>query len=340
MRLSTLCLIVTVALAAAGGAVCQPPGQKGPGKMDFDKMVDTMMKVVPSKAYVVPRQPRKLLIYSKTGGFRHSSIEIGVRTLTIMGDQTGAYTTYATEDPAIFASDKLSKFDGVFMVSTTGDFLNPLAGKGGKGGKGGGKGGPPDKKAADDKADAGKGPDPKAAAEAEETYKKNLVEFVRSGKGLMGLHAATDSYPKSWPLYAGVIGGGFQSHPWTKQVPIKNLDPKHPVNAAFEGKDFEVVDEIYQFRLDTAQPTKLHMLLALDVTKMTDAAKGNRGTEGPYPVSWIANYDKGRVFYCSLGHREDIFWNPLVLKHYLAGIQFALGDLEADAAPTTSVSKK
>jgi type 1 glutamine amidotransferase len=50
-------------------------------------------------------------------------------------------------------------------------------------------------------------------------------------------------------------------------------------------------------------------------------------------------YYKGRVFYCSLGHREDIFWNPLVLRHYLAGIQFAFGDLEADATPTEDLKK-
>jgi hypothetical protein len=39
------------------------------------------------------------------------------------------------------------------------------------------------------------------------------------------------------------------------------------------------------------------------------------------------------VFYCALGHRDEIFWNPQVLAHYLAGVQFALGDLSADAEP-------
>jgi uncharacterized protein len=305
-------------------------GGGGKGAVTFDQMVNNVMKVVPDKAPAQPKQPRKLLIFSKTGGFRHSSIEIGVRTLTIMGERTGAYTAFATENPEIFAWDKLKDFDGVFMVSTTGDFLNPSAGKGGGKSNKGGKGGDP--------KDAAKVGDAKGAANAEDIYKKNLVDFVKSGKGLMGLHAATDSYPKSWPLFASVIGAGFQSHPWTKLVPVKNLDPKHPVNAAFAGQDFEVTDEIYQFRLDTALPTKLHLLLALDVAKMSDAAKGNRGTKGPYPVSWIANYDKGRVFYCSLGHREDIFWNQAVLKHYLAGIQFALGDLDADAAPTAKAA--
>jgi len=277
-------------------------GGKG-GKLPMNRMEELVIEALPARAPAEPKQPRKLLVFSKTGGFRHSSIEIGVKALTLMGRKTGAYTVFATEDESIFEPAKLKEFDGVFMVSTTGDFLKPRDGGNAR----------------------------------EEVYRKSLVEFVNSGKGLMGLHAATDSYPKSWPLYASVIGAGFQSHPWTKLVPVKNLEPKNPVNLSLEGKDFEVDDEIYQFRLDTAKPTQLRILLALDVEKMgQDAAKGNRKTAGPYPVSWIANYGKGRVYYCSLGHREQIFWNPLVLKHYLAGIQFALGDLQADATPSVA----
>jgi type 1 glutamine amidotransferase len=273
-------------------------------RIPMGKMVELVTAVLPDKAPAQPKHPRKLLIYSKTAGFRHPSIEIGVKTLRMIGEKTGAYTSYSTEDESFFEPEKLKEYDGVFMVSTTGDFLRPSSGT-----------------ATERKA-------------REEVLRNSLVDFVSSGKGLMGLHAATDSYRSSWPLYANVIGGGFDGHPWTKKVPVKNLQPSNPVNAAFESKDFEVDDEIYQFRLDTASPTHLRFLLALDVDKMgPDAARGNRKTAGPYAVSWIANYGKGRVFYCSLGHKEQIFWNPVVLRHYLAGIQFALGDLEADARP-------
>ena len=94
----------------------------------------------------------------------------------------------------------------------------------------------------------------------------------------------------------------------------------------------EITDEIYQFRADTAQPTERKFLLSLDTSKM-DVSKGKR-KDGLYPVSWVSKFGKGRTFYCSLGHMESIYWNPVVLKHYLAGIQYALGDLEADALPT------
>jgi hypothetical protein len=47
----------------------------------------------------------------------------------------------------------------------------------------------------------------------------------------------------------------------------------------------------------------------------------------------VRKYGKGRVFYSALGHQIDTYWNPTVLRHFLAGIQFALGDLAANATP-------
>ena len=52
-----------------------------------------------------------------------------------------------------------------------------------------------------------------------------------------------------------------------------------------------------------------------------------------YPVTWIRSYGKGRVFYCSLGHMPETFMTPEIVGHFLAGIQFLLGDLQADTTP-------
>lgn len=265
-----------------------------------DKAVEKVMQALPDKAPAQPKQPRKILIYSRTAGFRHGSIAIGAKTIAMMGDKTGAYTAHHTEDESFFEPEKLKVFDAVFMLNTTGECLRPKG---------------------DNKAEAMK---------REESLKKSLVDFVSSGKGLIGVHSATDTY-KSWKDYNQMMGGAFDGHPWHSKVPVKNLDPKHPVNAAFAGMDFEINDEIYQFRADTAVPTERRFLLSLDTQKM-DVSKGKR-KDNLYPVSWVSTHGKGRTFYCSLGHRDEIFWNPQVLKHYLAGIQYALGDLEADATP-------
>ena len=269
----------------------------------FDAMLAKVEKALPAAAPAKPKQARNILVFSRTAGFRHSSIPIGVRAVTLMGDKTNAYTVTATEDESMLEPAKLAKFDAVFMLNTTGNCFRPKTGS-------------------------------KAEQDArEEELKKSLADFVSGGKGLIGIHSATDTYA-GWKEYNAMMGGAFVSHPWTKKVPVKNLDPKNPVSAAFGGNDFEIDDEIYMFRDDTARPTERKFLLALDTEKMDkkDVAMGKR-KDNTYPVSWIGTFGKGRTFYCSLGHREEIFWNPDVLKHYLAGIQYALGDLEADATP-------
>ena len=60
---------------------------------------------------------------------------------------------------------------------------------------------------------------------------------------------------------------------------------------------------------------------------------GYKRPDNIYPVSWIRNYGKGHVFYSSLGHMPETFMTPEIVGHFLAGLQFMLGDLEADATP-------
>ena len=278
----------------------------GPKPADPARFLDRITKALPDAAPARPQAKRKLLVYTRTAGFRHPSIPVGVKAITMMGDKTGAYLTHHTEDESVFEPEKLKTFDAVLMLNTTGDCLRP------------------------------KGDNKEEAQKREELLKKSLVDFVAGGKGLCGVHAATDTY-HNWKEYKQMMGGTFDGHPWTKTVPVKNLEPAHPLNAMFGGKDFEINDEIYQFKLDTALPTERKFLLALDTEKM-DTSRGNRKKEGPYPVSWVSTYGKGRTFYCSLGHREEIYCEPAMLKHYLAGIQYALGDLEADATPTAKTT--
>ena len=201
---------------------------------------DKVAAALPDKAPATPKQARKILIYSRTAGFRHGSIGSapGHRH---DGRQDGAYTTLHTEDESFFAPEKLKAFDAVFMLNTTGDCLRP------------------------------KGGNPAEAKELEEMYKKSLADFVAGGKGLIGVHSATDTY-HGWKDYNKMMGGTFAGHPWHQKVPVKNLEPKSPINAAFDGKDFEITDEIYQFRADTALPTDRKILLCLD-TKIMDVRK-------------------------------------------------------------------
>ncbi|NCF85439.1 MAG: ThuA domain-containing protein [Verrucomicrobiaceae bacterium] len=299
-RSLALVLPLAIGAAAIGLTISQTIAVK-------EEAIAKIAAALPANAPAKPAKARKVLVFSTTAGFRHGSIGVGAVSLTELGKKTGAFEVTHSEDESVFEKDSLSEFDAVIMLNTTGEIFRP-------------KDWPGDKTKQ------------KKAQDREARLKANLLAFVREGKGLAGMHSATDTY-KKWKEYNDMMGGAFVSHPWHKKVPLKNLDPTSPVNAAFSTEGFEVTDEIYQFRDDTALRGDRRMLLELDADKM-DLSKGSRGDRG-YPVSWIDTYGRGRVFYCSLGHRDEIFWNPAVLKHYLAGIQYTLGDLEADATPLT-----
>ncbi len=161
--------------------------------------------------------------------------------------------------------------------------------------------------------------------------RKGLMDFINSGKGIIGIHAATDNF-YTWPEAAEMMGGQFDGHPWvgggTWAVQIDK--PDHPFNKSFAGKGFKIKEELY--RSKGYSRTRVQVLVGLDFSdEATAQADGRRPTDKDVAISWIRNYGKGRVFYCSFGHNSEIYWNKAILAHYLAGIQFALGDYAIDA---------
>jgi hypothetical protein len=266
-----------------------------------DRDVERITEAAPARATVRPKRKRKLLVFNLCRGFRHKSIPWGAKMLEIIGRKSGAFEVVESKDPAVFEAESLRQFDAVCMNNTTRELFDK--------------------------------------AGNQDELKRNLLEFVRGGKGIVGIHAATDSFYK-WPEYGEMMGGYFWGHPWRAgdTVTIKLDEPDHPLNAAFGGRSFEVKEEIYQIK-DPYSRENLRVLLSLD-TEKTDMKKGGiKRKDGDFAVSWIRDYGKGRVFYCSLGHNNHIFWTPAILQHYLDGIQYAMGDLEADARPSASAGK-
>jgi len=323
LRNVLIVLMVAAALVVLGMAA--RAARAAVKEAEVKKMTDAM----PAKAPATPAKPRKVLVYSHCNGFRHGSIDCGNKCFEIMGEKTGAFQAVVSNDLSNFEADKLKEFDGVLFNNSTGDLFAPKAPR---------KPGKPNPKRIKDAAKLAAAEEkykkdlvryeeemkkfkaiPNRAAE----YRKNLLEWVRGGGGIIGTHGATDT--RGWDEYNDMLGGRFSGHPWHQDVPIKNDDPTNPINAVFDGKGFTVKDEIYQFNRGHYSRTKQRTLLSLDMSKLTK--KGGR-KDHDYAISWVKTYGKGRIFYCSLGHRNEIFWNPAVLQHYLAGIQWALGDLK------------
>jgi len=163
--------------AAANGAPGAPGrGSGGRGKMGrpaagfnipqsetpWSWDVVAMEDAVPTKAYATPKQARKILVLCKAAGFVHSSIPLAAATIKELGDRTGAWSTTITYDPAEINAQNLQHYDLVFLDSTTGQFLD----------------------------------DPNNE-ELTSERRQALLNFVRSGKGLAGVHAAVDSYHAS-----------------------------------------------------------------------------------------------------------------------------------------------
>lgn len=250
---------------------------------------------VPSTAPA--REPAKVLYVTTAAGFPHSSRGLSKYVIEDIGKRSGVYDTVYDRDTrkenkadadAIkhITPEGLLQFDAVFFYTTGGKDQFPLS----------------------------------------EENRNALIEFVRSGKGFVGFHSATDTYA-DWPPYREMIGGSFAGHPWHEAVKIDVEDPSHPA-AAHLGDSWTITDEIYQFK-DYSRDS-LHVVLSM--SESSEKGKGNRADKD-YPIAWCREFGKGKVFYTSLGHREDVWTDPTFREHALGGIRWALGLAPGDATP-------
>lgn len=181
--------------------------------------------------------------------------------------------------------------------------------------------------------------------------RQSIVDFVRNGKALIGVHCATLTmydYPEFGQLLGGyylrsivptdLIGKG-------KVGVLKVEDQAHPATRVL-GSSWPLNEEFYEFGhavWDASRPTenvsavgrlhiqmpfsrdRVHVLLSLDTDK-TDLSDIPNVPKGDYPQSWTVNAGRGRTFYTTLGHRDDIWTHDAVFRaHVTGGIRWALG---------------
>jgi type 1 glutamine amidotransferase len=274
--------------------------------------ISAMMAALPDKPYATPQSLRRVLVLGRAVGWVHTSIPLAAKMVEYLGDRTGAWMTTITYDAAAITPENLTQYDAVFLDSTTGEFLDD--------------------------------PNDKAATELR---RRAILDFVKGGKGLAGIHAATDSYHTNgptlggtWPEFNEMIGGFFKFH-WTYPtlIPVKVDDPNSPLTAMFPARGFEIVDETYTFAHDSFSRKRVHVLTSINYGRMSaeDKAKepaATKRTDGDYALSYIQRVGNGRVFYEAHGHDEKVYFSRPFVAHMLAGIQYALGDLKADDSPS------
>ena len=159
--------------------------------------------------------------------------------------------------------------------------------------------------------------------------KQGFLDWIKAGHAFIGIHSASDTF-HGWPEFVAMIGGEFKQHGPQVGVECLNQDTTHPATAAL-GKSFSVsLEEIYQFKNYDA--AKVHELLVMD-------KHPNTKEPGHFGVAWCKDFGEGKVFYTSLGHREDVIDADPAMKdrknsveiakayqaHVLGGIEWALG---------------
>jgi type 1 glutamine amidotransferase len=245
--------------------------------------------------------PKKILFFSKSSGFEHDMISYAKgqpspaeKILAVLGKKNNLEFTF-TKDGSMFTPENMAKYDA-FCFYTTGD-LTTL---------GGDKNPPMSKKG-------------KAA----------FLRAIHDGKGFVGIHAATDTFhsgAQGVDPYIKMIGGEFIIHGSQQPAHQIVVDKNFPGMSAVPD-DFGPMEEWYS--LKNFSPD-LHVLLVQDTGSM---GRGDPYNRPNYPSTWAQQYGKGRAFYTSMGHRDDIWSNPVFQQVLVGGLKWAVGDVQADVTP-------
>jgi len=147
-----------------------------------------------------------------------------------------------------------------------------------------------------------------------------FLDFIKSGKGFIGIHSATDTFYK-WPEYGELIGAYFDGHPWHQDVTIKVEDNHNPATRHLE-KSFRIKDEIYQMR--NFSRSRVNVLMSLDTTSVDLTLPTVHRTDKDFALAWCREYGKGRVFYTALGHRAEVWQDERFQKHLLGALRWVM----------------
>jgi hypothetical protein len=257
------------------------------------------------QASAVPKKPRVMLVMDLNIGHRiHVSIPYADEAVREWADKTHAFTPVFSNDLNNLRYPNIKKYDAIFLSCTVGQiFVDP-------------------------------------------EIRSSVLRFVREGGGLIGYHgtaAASLDWPEFGEMTGAVLGNGIQpaatrtSVPFEGQVATLRIeDPDSPITKVFGGKEFVWgPEEYYPLNEPPFTRDKFHVLMSIDPAKTDlDKCRTCQVMGNDVPVAWIRDYGKGRIFFTPMGHWPRLFTDPRTNAFMLAGIQFALGDLPADATPS------
>jgi len=274
-----------------------------------EEWVNKIREIAPSQPKVQPKKMHKVLVFDKFTGYNHWVTPHTSQVIKVLGEKTGAYQTEITKDLSCFESKNLKKYDAVVLNNncSVGPRRNQIL----------------------DMLDEDKSLSEEQKIKKADELENNLINFVKKGGGLMVIHGAIVMQNNSME-FSEMVGGSFDYHPKQQEVTLELVEPEHPLVEAFEGKPFVHIDEPYLFK-NAYSKKNFRPLLYMDTSKLK--YKNKPIDEKVKYVSWIKKSGKGRVFYVSPSHNAQSFEDQRLLKYYLNGAQYVLGDLQCDDSP-------
>jgi len=251
------------------------------------------------------KKQQKVLYFSRSAGFEHGAVKvvngrpsISDRILTELGKRHG-FEVVCTKDGRVFDGD-LDQYDAIAFY-TSGVLTEPNKAK-----------------------------TPPMSVEG----KEKLLRVIAEGKGFIGLHAATDSFHSKGERnqnqtevdpYIAMIGGEFIVHGAQQEATIRAASRRFPGVKKF-GRVQKLEEEWYTLKNFAKD---LHVILIED----NEGMEGDCYQRPPFPATWARMHDKGRVFYTSFGHRDDIWTNPDVQGIIAGGLAWAMGNVKVNVRP-------
>jgi uncharacterized protein len=277
-------------------------------KLD-QKWKEKIHGLAPEKATFPFSEQKKILVFSLHTGFEHWVIPHTEEMIKIISEKSGAFEVTGSKDISMFESKNLAKYDAIVLNNTCskGDHRNLFW----------------DKLRADSDADSA------VLMKKALQLEKNLLKYVEKGGGLLLVHGAVTTQNNS-RAFSKLVGASFDYHPPQQAIQIRLADPKHPLVQAFPATGFNHVDEPYFYK-NAYSDLDFKPLLYFNNAEIVK--QKNPLTEGKTYVAWIRAQGKGKVMYCSPSHNAQSFENPDLLRFYLNGLQYVVGDVECDETP-------
>ena len=156
--------------------------------------------------------------------------------------------------------------------------------------------------------------------------KVNFLQAIAAGKGFFGIHSAADTfYSEGIDPYISMLGAEFSGHGLEQEATMLVKSAGFPGIKEL-GISFRLFEEWYVFK---KVHHDMHVILALETAGM----QGNLYHRPAMPATWARMYGQGRVFYTSLGHREDVCNSNIFEQVVLAGLSWTMCNVDADVTP-------